>query len=295
MQSILRFSAVFCGGIILFASVATPAAGQDYLFNVPQMKMLVTPNADASATIVYVVTFRNNPVGHAIDVVDIGTPHAGYNLANVRASIGGHPLSDVRVSQYVKPGFEVHLGQFAIPPGGTGTLHVEFAMPDMVYQDTTRSDYASLRITPTWFGEQYVQGLTHLLVAIQLPKDVKPDQVLYQNPKAPFSLKAATDEGAIVGWNFPAVRLTGEHIVGVSFPKGPNQRVIHQTAIDLLVKWFAKSQGRGSCWAACSWSCWPWCSSASAAAPASRCSSSWPSRRGSYSPIIRAYTCWRCP
>ena len=73
-------------------------------------------------------------------------------------------------------------------------------MPKMVYQDTTRKDYASLRITPTWFGERYVTGNTHIQVAIQLPKNVKPDEALYQD--RPFSQKALTKEGVVVYWDF---------------------------------------------------------------------------------------------
>ena len=97
-------------------------------------------------------------------------------------------------------------------------------MPNMVYQDTTRRDYASLRITPTWFGEQYVRGTTHLQIAIQLPKSVQPDEVLHQGLN--FTQKAATQQGALVGWDFPAVRLTGPHQVAVSFPKRDLQRVV---------------------------------------------------------------------
>ncbi len=109
----------------------------------------------------------------------------------------------------------------------------------MVYQDTTRSDYASLRITPTWFGERYVRGTTHLQIAVQLPKSVKPDDVLHQGLN--FTKKATTDQGAMVGWDLPNVRLTAAHEVAVSFPKRDLQRVIRQTAIDLLVKWFRGS------------------------------------------------------
>jgi len=230
-----------CGGIFFFAWATPAAAAQDYFFGVPQAQMLVTVNPDASAKIEYDITFHNNLIGRAIDVVDIGTPHSGYDLSNVRASIDGHTLKDIRVSQYVKPGFEVHLGYLEIKPGGTGTLHVEFTMPDMVYQDTTREDYASLRITPTWFGEKYVRGPTHLQVAIQLPESVKPDEALHQGLE--FSNKAATDHGARVGWDFPGVRLTGKNMVAVSFPKRDLQRVKRMTAIDLLVRWFGESPG----------------------------------------------------
>ncbi len=213
----LKYIATLLTGMLLLATPAATAPAQDYLFRVPQVRMLVTVNPDASAQIVYDFTFQNTAQGHAIDVVDIGTPHAGYQLGNVRAWIDDRRLGDSRISTEVKSGFEVHLGAGTIPPGGSGQLRVEFTMPGMVYQDTTRSDNASLRITPTWFGQRYVVDTTHLQIAVQLPKGVRPDEVLHQGQN--FTEKAATPAGALVGWDFPAVRLTGPHQVGVSFPR----------------------------------------------------------------------------
>lgn len=228
------------GWILLLISFALPAEAAEYLFRVPDVQMLVTVNPDASVKIHYEFTFRNSPGGHAIDIVDIGTPTADYSLGNVRAWADDRPLSDIRVSAYVKPGFEVHLNEKTIMPGQEGRLRVEFTIPNMVFKDTTRSDYASLRITPTWFGAQYVQGTTHLQIAIQLPKSVQPDEVLHQGLN--FSLKASTPTGATVGWDFPGTSLTGPHPMAVSFPRRDLTRVIEQSAFDLLLKWFRESE-----------------------------------------------------
>ncbi len=218
---------------------ATPAWTQDYLFSVPKMDMQVAVQPDASARIVYDITFQNSPRGHVIDVVDIGVPHRDYRLQNVRASSGAAPIRDIRASEFVDPGFEVHLGRHSIPPGGAGSLHVEFTMPDMAWQDTTRKDYASFRITPTWFGERYVQGTTQLRVAVHLPKGIEPDEVLHQG-KA-FDQKVKTEEGVSVVWQWPATRLTREHMVAVSFPKKVMNRVVEMSALDLFLKWFSES------------------------------------------------------
>src|SRR3972149_5489778 len=125
-----------------------------------------------------------------------------------------------------------------ISPSRSGGVRVEFTMPKMVFQDTTRKDYASFRITPTWFGDQYVKGNTHIQVAIQLSKNLKPEEVLHQG--LPFTLKRQTDFWTEVGWDFPTVRLTGPHLVAVSFPKG-DMPVIKQSSLDLLMKWFSES------------------------------------------------------
>jgi hypothetical protein len=232
-------------GMILPCVIAASATAQEYSFSVPKLQMYATVQPDGSLKIDYTIEFHNNPGAHIIDIVDIGTPHAGYRLSDIQAWIDDRPLRDIRPSTEVHPGFEVHLDNGAIMPGGTGTLRVVFIMPKMVYQDTTRKDYASLRITPTWFGEQYVTGNTNIQVAIQLPEGVKPDEVLHQG--LPFTQKALTKEGVVVYWGFPTERLTGRHDVAVSFPKG-NISAIKQTAIDLLLKWFNKSpQARITC------------------------------------------------
>lgn len=227
--------------LIACTFLVAPASAQDYRFSVPAMDMQVEIQPDASAKIVYDITFQNSPGGHPIDVVDIGTPHADYDLGNVRASIGGNRLGDIRVSEFVDPGFEVHLGPHAIPPGGTGTVRVEFSMPDMVWQDTTREDYASFRITPTWFGEQFVEGTTKLRIAVHLPKGIEPEEVLHQGK--PFDQKVKTDEGVSAVWQWPATRLTGPHMVAVSFPKRVMKRVMEMSALGLFLKWFSESPG----------------------------------------------------
>ena len=243
-----RFAAklLFFALILPFA-VASSASAQNYSFSVPKLQMFAAVQPDSSVKIEYMIEFQNNPRAHPIDVVDIGTPHSGYRLSDIHAWIDEQPLHNIRPSSAISTGFEVHLDAGTIMPGRTGKLRVEFTMPKMVYQDTTRKDYASMRITPTWFGDQYVTGNTHIQVMILLPKDVKPDEALYQDESQRFNEKALTKDGVMVYWQFPADRLTREHMVGVSFPKG-NIPVVRQTALDLLLKWFSESpQARLTC------------------------------------------------
>ncbi|MBN2474937.1 MAG: hypothetical protein JXB62_10045 [Pirellulales bacterium] len=231
--------AVLCGGSVVLSGRA--AAAQDYRFGVPKLQMLVSVRPDASVHIAYDITFRNHPGAHAIDVVDIGTPHKGYDLGNIQASSGGRPLGGAAHSTYIDCGFEIPMGAGTIQPGREGTLHVEFDMPEMVFQDTTNAELASLRITPTWFDGSSLQGNTHIQVAVQLPRSVKPEEALHQGLK--FTSKAATDDGALVGWDWPADRLDGPHLVAVSFPKRGLDRVVVLSKLDLLLKWFRESKG----------------------------------------------------
>ena len=92
--------------------VASPAR-QTFSYGVPLMVMSVGVQPDGSATIVYDITFEN--YGSPIDVIDVGTPNEDYDISRMEASIDGAPLSDIRRSEYIDVGVEVHLDSHADP------------------------------------------------------------------------------------------------------------------------------------------------------------------------------------
>ncbi|HUM71330.1 MAG TPA: hypothetical protein PLK31_21085, partial [Chloroflexota bacterium] len=220
---------------------ASPIQAQNPSYSVPQLYMQVFVNPDASVRIVYDITFDNNLFASPIDIVDIGTPHKGYILSNFEASIDGNPLTDIRKSEYIDVGVEIHLGRHTIQPGQSGTLHVEFTMPDMVYEDVTQDGYASLQITPTWFDETAVMGTSDIWVVYHLLPGIDPDAVLFQD--VPFTNKALFEEHTIVGWRWPEGQAIGPYLVGASFPTTGLTRVIEQTLLDLAVKWLEDNPG----------------------------------------------------
>ncbi|HSH02757.1 MAG TPA: hypothetical protein VLL52_09590 [Anaerolineae bacterium] len=225
---------------IVFLLLLVPSAqAQNYSFEVPELRLQAFINPDASARLVYDITFANREFASPIDIVDIGMPTDDYDIGNMSASVNGTPITDIRVSEYVDPGVEVHLGRMAIPGGQTGTLHFEFTMPDMVYQDTTDSDLASFRITPTWFGDQFVRGATDLWVVVHMLPGIGPDEVLHQGTN--FDSKIMFEEHVVASWRQPNWRLTGPFLVGVSFPQRGMERVVEQSAWELLVLWLEQN------------------------------------------------------
>src|SRR5262249_39317506 len=169
------------------------------------------------------IDFENSIRGRAIDIVDIGMPNDQYNLDKIQAWVSGSPVSGIRPSQYVKPGVEVHIEDQAIQPGYGRNFRLEATARNLVFQDTTRKDYASLRITPTWFGEQYVVNTSDILLQVHIPPGVKPDEVLSQN--VPFTGVDFQENHVIVTWRTTR-RLTGPFLVGVSFPKRVMNKVV---------------------------------------------------------------------
>ncbi|MCS6910622.1 MAG: hypothetical protein NZM11_08655, partial [Anaerolineales bacterium] len=208
------------------------------------LKMQLFVQADGNVRIQYDITFTNSEFADPIDIVDIGMPHSGYDRRNMTASLDGNPLSDIRDSEFVTPGVEVHLDEFAIQPGATGTLRFEFTMPRLLYEDVTRPGYVSLQITPTWFGEQFVQGTTNLQIAIHMLPGIHPDEVLWQD--RPFTDKALFNDRAVVVWQVPQHRLTGPYRVAASFPnRGITAGIVRQNVLDLAVKWMEDNPEAG--------------------------------------------------
>ncbi len=226
---ILAFSLV----LILIIPVNGPASAQTYSFAVPVLKMQVFVQPDASVKIIYDITFDN--FGSTIDIVDIGTPHSGYDIDNMLASINGVSLSDIRTSEFIDVGVEVHLAGQAIPSGQSGTLHFEFTMPNMVYQDTTNKENASLQITPTWFDPGSVRDTSNIQVAIHMLEGIEPDSVVYQ--KVPFTEKVLYQEHVVALWQWENTSATQSYLVGVSFPQKGMYRVVKMTLFDLVEKW----------------------------------------------------------
>jgi hypothetical protein len=222
--------------LVVVAVIAGPALAQDYRFSVPELQFQVFIEPDGSARLVYDITFENGRTGRTIDVVDIGMPTAGYSISNMRASIDGVELYDIRPSEYVKPGVEVHLAGLWIGSGERGTLHFEATIPGLIFEDVTNRDNASFQITPTWFDSRFVSGTTNLQIAIHLPEGISPDDLLYQDQ--PFTNKALFEDRAVAYWQFPTARLTGPNLVGVSFPSAGISNVQRMTALDLAELWF---------------------------------------------------------
>lgn len=225
--------------VLVMAALCVPASAQNYSFSVPEMMLEVTPNSDASVTLGYTVVFQNNPGAHPIDVVDMGLPHGGYDISNMSASLNGEPLYSIKKSSYIDIGVEVAISP-AIQAGETGEFRFQATIPDLVYQDTTDPELASLRITPTWWGSAYVTDTTNLGIVVYLPEAVDLERVVYQLGK-PFDHKLNLDEGGAVVWIFPETRIVQEHMVGVSFPKAWMDRVVEMTALGLAYKWWEES------------------------------------------------------
>jgi hypothetical protein len=193
-----------------------PVGAQQYLFSVDKNISHVYINRDGSVDVEYWLTFTCQPGYHAIDIVDIGMPNENYDLGSVQADIGGIQLTDVRPSEYVKPGVEIHLGSKAIGGGQTDTLHMRFNVPQMVYYDDEDESYASVEFVPTWFSKDFVSGTTYLEVNFHFPPGVTGDQTKWHYQE--FTSTSLVDDRLVFTWVNEKASGAEPYQFGVSFP-----------------------------------------------------------------------------
>lgn len=214
---------------------------QDYYFAVDKQDMEVFVNEDGSISIDYTFEFSNQPGAHPIDIVDIGLPNNNYVLNSITAEINGAPVASIDKSDYIDIGIMVDLGNQAIQPGDSGTLHVfvgtinKSIYPSEVEAD---EDYASFEISPTWFGSQYVTGNTDLTVTLYLPVGLTSEEPRYHLPEnwpgdsAPVS--GFDNMGGIYyQWSSPNANAYTQYTFGASFPARmvPESQIVKPPAI----------------------------------------------------------------
>ncbi len=220
----------------VLASSTTPVFAQSYRFQVTDMAVVVTVNADGSASLDYTITFQNDPGAHAIDIVDIGMPNANYVLNTITAQIGSTNITKITASDVVIPGISVYLGSDEIPAGGTGTLHVNIpTVPKMLYPATqqTSEPYASIEFQPNYFDSAYVHGTTNMQVTLLLPAGMTSKEPTYFTPQGgwpgPDQPESAimSDGRIFYTWVSSQANDYTAYTFGASFPA----RYVNSTAI----------------------------------------------------------------
>jgi hypothetical protein len=190
---------------------------------------------DSSVDVYYEMDFRNQPGAHPIDFVDVGLPAAELDFRVIETGRDGEPAASHGPSEYVHPGVAVGLRN-PIPPGESGKFYFLMNIANkMIYEDTTRDGYASFQITPTWFGSEYVMGLSEVTVRVVLPPGIKPEEVLYQD--VPFTSKEVVDNKVVV--EFKRTYIFAQPFrVGVSFPSKNMTGVTQLSVWDMIVQWY---------------------------------------------------------
>ena len=214
------------GMVILFAlSFVTPALAQDYYFNLTKEVVHVYWNEDGTQSLDYQLTFTNQPGGHSIEFVDVGMPNRNFDFDTIEASINGNALSISSDFEGVGGiGFAVEMGQYAIPPGETGTIRVYVRrVTGVLYKDDDDENYASAVFSPLYYQSNVVTGNTDITVIYHLPPGVQPEEPRWHAAPSgfPSEPEAAHDTNGRITytWRNPNASADTQYKFGASFPK----------------------------------------------------------------------------
>ena len=208
---------------LLALALCLPAAAADYYFKVNDLKAELTVRPDGMVDIRYAITFSPEVGSHPVDIVDVGMPNESYDINTARASLAGSELTDIRKSEYVKPGVEVHLGGSTIQPGRTATLEFSIRAANMVYPDSDDSRFASLQFKTTWYDGKYVSGSTdHIEIRFNLPLGTRPEEVKYHGfGRSDYQpSETSYQDGRVTYiWRWLNLPVSVPYAAGASFPK----------------------------------------------------------------------------
>jgi len=211
--------------LIVLSLTFSVSAQSNYYFSVEREVVHVYLNANGTMSIDYTWDFVNQPGAHAIDFVDVGMPNSNFGMNSISAEVNG---KSVRVSsgdyQGNGTGFAVVLGSQSIPAGASGTVHVYIgSLGNVLFPDSQDGNYASNEFEPTYFGNQYVTGSTHLTLTYHLPAGVKPEEPRWHAAPSGFPSEPQTgidDQGRLTyAWQNTNASASRQYRFGTSFPK----------------------------------------------------------------------------
>jgi hypothetical protein len=214
--------------VLLIALLGAPvtAHAQAYSFSLDQLEVNVTINGDGSVSLEYWLVFTCDPGAHPIDIVDVGLPNSSFSLSDIHADVGGSAVDHIG-SDFEgegSSGVAVHLGSDnTINPGQTGTVHVVVdRVGNMVYEDSSDANYASVEFAPLYYLASSVHGTTDMTVRFFLPEGVQPDEPRWHQSPSGWSSEPTTDlyNGRVMyQWYNGAADPSRQHTFGASFPR----------------------------------------------------------------------------
>jgi hypothetical protein len=143
-------------------------------------------------------------------------PHDRFHLRQVRASLNGAELKDIRLPLDAQPGFEVWLGGQPMAAGRRAALHVEYSLLDEITADRERDDSASIRWSPPSIDGLSMVGADVSMTLVLLPGSA--DGEVDRQPSAGAHFGELIGRPAVI-WHWPRGLPPEVTSVGASFPR----------------------------------------------------------------------------
>jgi hypothetical protein len=234
-------SLIFILCILLLAPGS--ALAQDYSYELPRQTLDAYWNSDGTLTLDYRFFFQNDPGASPIDFVDVPMPNNSFDEGSVSAWVDDIPLTFISRGDYqgTGTGVAVGLGDYAIPPGGSGEVRVLITgIERMLYPDSDDENYVSAVMAPAWFEPGGVHGTTDLTVTFHLPEGVQPEEPRWHASPSGFPSEPETgfdDQGRVTyTWRSAQADPTIQKNFGASFPLSyvPAESVVRPDPMEWL-------------------------------------------------------------
>jgi hypothetical protein len=211
---------------VFVVGITSSALAQTYSYTLPKETVDAYWNSDGTLTLDYVYTFTNDPSGPTIQYVDLGLPNNNYSESNITAAVNGNPVTDISASGYEGSGccgVAIGLGQYAVPPGASGTFTAHISnISGVLYTDSQDSSYASAVFTPNYFGGN-IHGNTDIIMTYHFPPGVQTTEPKWHSAPDGFPSTPVTgfdsDGRIIYVWENKNANGYTQYQFGASFPK----------------------------------------------------------------------------
>jgi len=228
MKKISHFLILFLVFLGIFALPGSVSA-EDYRFEVTTLEVEAYVEEDGTISLGYLIEFKNMAGASPIEYVDIGTPNSSFSMNAIDADVDGIPITKIESSPIVDYGFALNLGDDAIPPGQSGTVHVWISGIQNVltpYDQGDRENYVNFQFSPNWFDPQSDQSTnTAYRVTIILPPGVGDEEGVYYQPEDwtgssdPDDIGRTEAENRVYySWYTDNANAHTQYIFGVAFP-----------------------------------------------------------------------------
>jgi hypothetical protein len=173
-------------------------------------------NPDASLGITGDFVLQVPRAAPPVALLRFSLPHGRFHLRQVRASLNGAELKDIRLPLDGQPGFEVWLGGQPMAAGRRAALHVEYTLLDEVTAEQERDNSASIRWSPPSIDGLSMAGADVSMTLVLLPGSA--DGEVDRQPSAGAHFGELIGRPAVI-WHWPRGLPPEVTSVGASFPR----------------------------------------------------------------------------
>ncbi len=210
--------------LALVFSITTSALAQSYSLELTEEVVHVYWHDDGTMSLEYALSFKNNPDALAIKFVDLVLPNKNYVISEISAEKDGQVLSVEESYAGKGPGVAVDLGEYAIPAGENGSVHITIGHIENVLTPDTDENYASAIFGTTWYGSEYMTGNTDVTVIFHFPAGIQEKEIRAHLPNVDWGgnseAEKSVDEMGRVTYTWHDEEANGytQYTFGASFP-----------------------------------------------------------------------------